>query len=97
VRRLRRYVRSMATELNEVELQVLSAVRDNGVPTTDAEVADRTGLTREAIREALRSLGDDYLLVRPHGQDPDGDVVEVLDFKGDGAVPRPPSTDWETR
>lgn len=72
-------------------------MRDNGVPTTDAEVADRTGLTRDAIREALRSLGDDYLLVRPHGQDPDGDPVEVLDFKGDGSVPRPPSKDWESR
>ena len=87
----------MANDLNEVQLQVLSAVRDNGVPTTDAEIADRTGMTREAVREAMRSLGEDYLLVRPHGGDAEGDAVEVLDFKGDGAVPRPPSKDWESR
>lgn len=85
----------MAENLTEVQLQVLSAVRDEGVPTGDTEIIRRTGLEPAAIRQALRELGDDYLLIRPRGEDAGGEAIDVLDFKGDASVPRPPSRDWQ--
>lgn len=82
----------MATELTEVQLQVLSAVRDEGVPTSDAEVVRRTGLTEEAVREAVLALSDDYLLVKSASEERG---IEILDFKGDASVARPPTRDWQ--
>lgn len=79
----------MVTELNEVQLQVLSAVRDEGVPTNDVAVTHRTGLDREAVRSALRSLAEDHLDVEERHDDPVSDRVEVLGFRGDGAATRP--------
>jgi hypothetical protein len=79
----------MAYELSEVELQVLSAVRDEGVPTNDVAVTQRTGFDRDVVREALRALGGDYLDITPRDDDPVSERIEVLDFVGDGGLTRP--------
>ncbi|HZI98073.1 MAG TPA: hypothetical protein VFD41_11175 [Actinomycetales bacterium] len=73
----------MAEELDEVELQVLGAVRDESLPTNDVALADVTGLGRDVVRAALVRLGERHLTVTPHH---DGDVSDRVEVSGVRAV-----------
>jgi hypothetical protein len=84
----------MSEELTEVQLQVLSAVRDEGLPTNDVAVARRTGLSGDVVRQALLDLADDHLDVVRHTDDPVAQRVEVRAFT-DAGVARPPTKDWQ--
>jgi membrane protein implicated in regulation of membrane protease activity len=81
----------MADELTEVERQVLSAARDERLPTNDVALAEVTGLDRDVVRAALVRLGEDYLRVTPHHDVPVSERVEVVGVKGDGGLTRPVS------
>jgi hypothetical protein len=84
----------MSEELTEMQLQVLSAVRDEGLPTNDVAVSRRTGLSGDVVRRALLDLAGDHLEVVRHTDDPVSERVEVRAFT-DAAVTRPPTQDWQ--
>jgi hypothetical protein len=82
----------MADDLNDVERQVLSAVRDEGLPTNSVALTQRTGLDHDVVKQALAQLGRDHLATEPR-DDGHSQRTEVVGFKGDGALPRDPTTD----
>lgn len=77
----------MAEELTEVERQVLSAVRDEGLPTNTVALTQHTGFDEDVVRQALESLGGTHLRIEPR-DDGLSRRIEVVAFLGDGGVAR---------
>ena len=85
----------MADELTEVERQVLSAVRDEGLPTNSVALTQRTGFDHDVVKQALHSLQGRLLRTEPR-DDGQSHRTEVVAFLGDGAAPREPTGDGPT-
>ena len=82
----------MADELTDVERQVLSAVRDEGLPTNSVALTQRTGFDHDVVKAALESLSGEHLTTERR-EDGHSHRTEVTGFLGDGGLPRAPATD----